>query len=266
MASTNKTPNLGLPQFIGTDKPSWLVDFNGAMHIIDEKVHESNTNANEAVNTANDALNTANDAKGEINGYTADIEQANNTANEALNTANSAAADIEQVNTIAGNALSTANTAVTQLGNLKSNLLITGEIITERFSAPNDYGQILNGDKGSTLRVTSTSGNCRFSKADITFTTSRTNGEFKCMGRLTFIKESASGNSTISGKIFPNNYNFNLGCHLFAVFTNSSGVTSVQTFPIEIRDGVFSLTFTWGNNTALSVYLFDSIITRSILN
>lgn len=259
MASTNKTPNLELPQFIGTDKPSWLVDFNDAMNIIDEKVHESNTNANEALNNANNAM-------GEISGYTADIEQANNNANEAKENAETANTIATNAKNTADNALNTANSAVTELGSLKSNLLITGEIITEKFSAPTDYGQILNGDKGSTLNVTSTSGSCRFSKADITFNTSRTNGEFKCMGRLTLIKESASGNSTISGKIFPTTYNFNLECHLFGVYTNSNGVTGVQTFPIEIKNGVFSLTFPWNNNTALSIYLFDSIITKSILN
>lgn len=259
MASTNKTPNLELPQFIGTDKPSWLVDFNGAMNTIDEKVHESNTNANEALNTANDAM-------GEITGYTADIEQANNNANEAKESAKTANTIATNAKNTADNALNTANTAVTELGSLKSNLLITGEIISEKFSAPTDYGQILNGDKGSILTVTSTSGSCRFSKSDITFNTSRTNGEFKCMGRLTLIRESASGNSTISGKIFPTSYNFNLGCHLFAVYTNSNGVTGVQTFPVEIKNGVFSLTFPWVNHTALSIYLFDSIITKSILN
>ena len=34
--STNHTDNLNLPQFIATDKPGWLTDFNGAMEVIDE--------------------------------------------------------------------------------------------------------------------------------------------------------------------------------------------------------------------------------------
>lgn len=35
MSATNATPTIGLPLFIGTDKPAWLTDFNGAMNTID---------------------------------------------------------------------------------------------------------------------------------------------------------------------------------------------------------------------------------------
>lgn len=38
MSATNTTPNIGLPSFIGTDKPSWLTDWNGAMSTIDSEV------------------------------------------------------------------------------------------------------------------------------------------------------------------------------------------------------------------------------------
>lgn len=40
MAATNNTSNYELPLFLGTDKPSWLVDWNGAMNAIDEALHE----------------------------------------------------------------------------------------------------------------------------------------------------------------------------------------------------------------------------------
>ena len=35
MASTNKTTTLGLSQFVGTDKPDWLTDYNDDMEKID---------------------------------------------------------------------------------------------------------------------------------------------------------------------------------------------------------------------------------------
>lgn len=38
MSATNSTPTIGLPLFIGTDKPAWLVDFNGAMNTIDSAI------------------------------------------------------------------------------------------------------------------------------------------------------------------------------------------------------------------------------------
>ena len=42
-ASTNKTANYELPQFVGTDKPSWLGDVNGAMSAIDTGMHTNAT-------------------------------------------------------------------------------------------------------------------------------------------------------------------------------------------------------------------------------
>ena len=43
MAYTNHTTNYNLPQYVGTDKPSYLNDFNGAMNTIDGQMK---TNAN----------------------------------------------------------------------------------------------------------------------------------------------------------------------------------------------------------------------------
>lgn len=45
MASTTKTTNLELSQFVGTDKPTWLTDYNGDMHKIDngyKKLEDAN--------------------------------------------------------------------------------------------------------------------------------------------------------------------------------------------------------------------------------
>ena len=38
MSATNSTPIINLPLFIGTDKPAWLVDWNGAMNTIDTAI------------------------------------------------------------------------------------------------------------------------------------------------------------------------------------------------------------------------------------
>lgn len=43
MSHTNKTPNYDLPQFIGTDIPSWLTDFNSAMEKIDTAIKGAST-------------------------------------------------------------------------------------------------------------------------------------------------------------------------------------------------------------------------------
>lgn len=55
MSATNKTTYLDLPQFIGTDVPSWLGDFNGAMEKIDTGYNNVDIKAGQAASTANSA-------------------------------------------------------------------------------------------------------------------------------------------------------------------------------------------------------------------
>lgn len=45
MGSTNKTTNYGLSQFIASDKPAWLVDYNGDMEKIDVGMEENKQSA-----------------------------------------------------------------------------------------------------------------------------------------------------------------------------------------------------------------------------
>lgn len=68
MAHTNETPNYRLPQFVDTDQPTWLGDFNGAMLSIDTDMHNAATKADQAGKD----FATLNHA---VEGHTAQIEQ-----------------------------------------------------------------------------------------------------------------------------------------------------------------------------------------------
>lgn len=69
MASTNKTTTLKLSQFVGTDKPDWLTDYNEDMEKIDTfattagsdivAAQAASTQAKEVANSASSAANTA---------------------------------------------------------------------------------------------------------------------------------------------------------------------------------------------------------------
>lgn len=59
MSSTNKTEHYNLPQWIGTDKPTFLGDFNGAFLSIDQGVYEAKAlaeNASEIASQANTSV------------------------------------------------------------------------------------------------------------------------------------------------------------------------------------------------------------------
>lgn len=57
MSATNKTTNYSLPIFVGSDVPSWLVDWNNAMQLIDTAIGNVLTIAN--TNSADIALDEA---------------------------------------------------------------------------------------------------------------------------------------------------------------------------------------------------------------
>lgn len=76
MGATNRTQNYNLPQFVGSDKPTWLGDFNGAMSSIDTQMKANNDLGTTANTTANTALENA--AAAQSTG-----SQAQETANNA---------------------------------------------------------------------------------------------------------------------------------------------------------------------------------------
>lgn len=101
MSHTNSTTNYNLPQFIGTDKPTWLNDVNGAMSAIDTQMKanaDSATTANTTATTAQTAVGTlANlettaktDCVSAINEVNTNTGTAQNTANQAYTAGTSA--------------------------------------------------------------------------------------------------------------------------------------------------------------------------------
>ena len=109
MSSTNKTTNYELSQFVGSDKPAWLTDYNQDMAKIDSGIHTAQTAATSAdgkadANTANigDMSYLSTTAK---NTLVAAINEIDSNTDAAANTASAAA-------TNANAAQTTANTAV----------------------------------------------------------------------------------------------------------------------------------------------------------
>ena len=45
MSATNVTTYYEFPVFVGSDKPAWLIDWNGAMNAIDSAIHEAKAKA-----------------------------------------------------------------------------------------------------------------------------------------------------------------------------------------------------------------------------
>lgn len=125
MSSTNKTPNYALPQFIPTDKPTWLGDVNAAMLAIDTAMADNhttaesaNTSASAAVAQVQHAVDTANEAKVDsaaaLQNATNAVgvaQNALNSATQATQTAQAATQTANAANNSAASAVATANQA-----------------------------------------------------------------------------------------------------------------------------------------------------------
>lgn len=120
MSSTNKTTNYKLSQYIGTDKPTYLGDYNGDMLKIDTQMKANAVSASNATSAAGAAQAVADKASKDVqalnNSVTANsediaslktknsqqdvsIQNATNTASSANNKANQNGQNITDINT-----------------------------------------------------------------------------------------------------------------------------------------------------------------------
>ena len=75
MSATNHTANYNLPQFIGTDVPSWLTDINGAFSAIDTAIDAAKDTADGAAGDVTALGSRVTTAEGDIGGGRCDGAQ-----------------------------------------------------------------------------------------------------------------------------------------------------------------------------------------------
>lgn len=232
MSSTNKTTNYELSQFLGTDKPAWLSDYNTDMSKIDAQMKVNADAATAAGGSAGNALtaigtlaNLTTDTKvnlvSAVNEVDSHADSANVTANTAALNASSALAGLNKFNLSNEIQLSiTANNGVVLNNSLKIRKDETNSIYKL-------YGQIdvtnLDGVSGAlTLTVTTNSGLNPTTAYDVdcaglviitstSGTTSIGSRKFHVAtdGTITIPSESLDGNRTVVSWVFNPSLYFN---------------------------------------------------------
>lgn len=136
MGHTNSTANLSLPQFISTDKPTWLGDVNGAFSAIDTYAGTNDAAVAAAVSDASSAITQA--------------AAAVNTANTANTTAGNAS-------TAANNAIGVANTANAIAGTVDAKVGLLADLnTTDRTSIVNAINEVNGHITGVTVVASGT--------------------------------------------------------------------------------------------------------------
>lgn len=86
MASTNKTTHYSLPQFVASDIPSWLGDFNDAMEDIDTAIYNVSQGTAESVTKTyvDTAVKGVDDKVKALNTLVETLSSELDTANETI--------------------------------------------------------------------------------------------------------------------------------------------------------------------------------------
>ena len=133
MGATNTTTNYSLSQFISTDKPAWLQDYNGDMLKID-------TGINAAKVAADNAGNAASAAQGDATSALGSITSINTTLGTLSGTVNTAVGNINTINSLIGNGTPTT-TDQTIIGAINE---INGKVSgTTSIIAVDDYVEVV---------------------------------------------------------------------------------------------------------------------------
>lgn len=136
MSSTNKTTYYNLSQYIGTDKPTYLGDYNSDMTKIDAGIHDADDKATTATQNAGSAIARVGELEKTVKEHTTgigtlqtDVTSLKENVKTAQDTANTANTKADSAQTSANNAIVTANNASSKADKINNDITLwTGSI------------------------------------------------------------------------------------------------------------------------------------------
>lgn len=228
MASTNHTDNYNLSQYIGSDKPTYLSDYNSDMYKIDAQMKTNATNIATAISGVESATSTANSAVSTAN-------SAQSTATQASQTASSASQTATNAQSTANSALSTATQAQTSANQVASDL--------------NDFEQAFNFTHFDDITMSSTNGS--ITGQSIKCASNEDGSIAKIYGSVYI--GSSNGNPVLTGttRLRPQNA-ITINClGTFSAETSDHQIVRILSLDLTIgTDGTITMNrnFAWGDN------------------
>lgn len=136
MSATNKTTYYNLSQYIDTDKPTYLSDYNSDMLKIDTGIHGADDKATTATQNAGSAIARVGEVEKTVKSHTSaittlqtDVTGLKESVKTAQNTATSADVKADNAQQTANSALLTANNASAKADNVNKDVTLwTGSV------------------------------------------------------------------------------------------------------------------------------------------
>lgn len=218
---SGETTNYDLPQFVGTDKPTWLGDFNTAMSTIDTAIAGNASDISSLGTRVSGAESTAQQASSDVAGLTSTVSTLSTNVSTATTTANNAQAT-------ASSALSTANTAQTTAttadGKADTNASAISALDTRVDSCEADIANF-NLTEYNLLPVSKSSGTFTLSNQNLYCATNSDGSLAKIYGIVTATNITADGVAKISTSLRPESDIRIVGGCIRIVYTGSSTLT-----------------------------------------
>ena len=189
-SATNSTTNYELPQFVGTDKPSWLTDFNSAMGAIDTGMATNASDIDDLESDVATASATASQASSDVSTLTSTVSTLSTNVTTATNTANNA-------QSTATSALNTANTANGKADTNATNITALSGRVTQTEADIDKFN--LTDIKDTTFTITGGANSAN----SIKVATNSDGSIGKVYGRIQFTKTSANTQFSCSSDLRP---------------------------------------------------------------
>lgn len=223
---SGETTNYDLPQFVGTDKPTWLGDINTAMSTIDTAIAGNASDISSLSTRVSGAESTAQQASTDVAGLTSTVSTLSTNVQTATTTANNAQGT-------ASSALSTANTAQTTAttadGKADTNASAISGLDT-RVGTCEDSIANFNLTNYNLLPVSKVSGTFTMSSQNLYCATNSDGSLAKIYGSVTATNITADGVARISTSLRPEEDITITGGTVKLTYTSSGGTLNIKNF------------------------------------
>ena len=260
---SNETDNYDLPQFIGTDKPTWLGDFNTAMASIDAGMAENASGITSLGTRVSSAESAASQASSDVATLTSTVSTLSSNVQSATTTANNA-------QSTATSALNTANTADgkadTNATAIATNASAISALDTRVTSAEGDIQKFnLTGSEITPSRVTGTFTIPANSK--IGFATNSDGSIASLYGQLTCTSVTSAGTAKIATSLRPESEMTVYGVCISATYAGTTAFKRLQQVGITIKtngDIVFPVDMIANNDSCRLIFINTMIFIKDL--
>ena len=215
---TNETTNYDLPQFVGTDKPTWLGDFNTAMSTIDTAIG-TNASAITSLGTrVTSAEGVASQASSDVASLTSTVSTLSSNVSSATTTANNA-------QSTATSALSTANTAD---GKADTNATAISGLDTRVDACEDNIANFNLTDYHTDVTVSRSTGTYTLNQNKLNYATNSDGSLAKIYGQLNATGVTADGTAIMSTTLRPESDITILGGAISVEYNSNGSLSTIK--------------------------------------